>query len=79
MKRMQYILAAVLCVASATAFACPKGTHLVGGTGAHHKGGKCVAQADAKAPAAAEEKTTDAKADKKAKKSKADKKAETAK
>ena len=23
--------------------ACPKGTTLQGGTGAHHKGGKCIA------------------------------------
>lgn len=22
--------------------ACPKGTHPVGGTGSHHKGGRCV-------------------------------------
>ena len=28
---------------SATAFACPQGTTLSGGTGANHKGGKCVA------------------------------------
>jgi hypothetical protein len=31
------------------AFACPKGTHLEGGTGPNHKGGKCVASSDAKA------------------------------
>ncbi len=28
---------------SVSAFACPKGTQLQGGTGPHHKGGKCVA------------------------------------
>lgn len=28
---------------SATAFACPQGTALTGGTGANHKGGKCTA------------------------------------
>lgn len=33
------ILATLL---SATAFACPKGTILSGGTGPKHKGGKCV-------------------------------------
>nr|WP_171255385.1 hypothetical protein [Acinetobacter sp. SFB] len=27
---------------SATAFACPKGTTMMGGTGPNHKGGKCV-------------------------------------
>ncbi len=28
---------------SVSAFACPKGTQLQGGTGPNHKGGKCVA------------------------------------
>ena len=28
---------------SATAFACPQGTALTGGTGPNHKGGKCTA------------------------------------
>ena len=27
---------------SASAMACPKGEHLKGGTGSHHKGGVCV-------------------------------------
>lgn len=54
-------MALVFSLASATAFACPKGTHLVGGTGEHHKGGKCVA-ADDKSP----EKATDAKPNAKA-------------
>lgn len=44
MKKLSTIIAAgVLSVLSATAFACPKGTTLTGGTGANHKGGKCVA------------------------------------
>ena len=30
---------------SATAFACPQGTALTGGSGPNHKGGKCVATA----------------------------------
>ena len=67
-------MALLFSLAATSAFACPKGTHLVGGTGPHHKGGKCVAadgKADAK-PAAAK---SEAKADEKpAKKSKKDKK-----
>ena len=44
MKKLNTIIAAgVLSVLSATAFACPKGTTLTGGTGTNHKGGKCVA------------------------------------
>lgn len=30
-----------LVFASVSATACPKGTHPVGGTGSHHKGGTC--------------------------------------
>lgn len=34
---------------SVTAFACPKGSSLQGGTGPHHKGGKCVASSSTSA------------------------------
>jgi hypothetical protein len=45
------VIAAVLALFTANmAYACPKGTSLEGGTGPNHKGGKCVAAADAKAP-----------------------------
>ncbi|MBF7691201.1 hypothetical protein [Acinetobacter pollinis] len=37
------IIALSLAAVSAGAMACPKGTSLQGGTGPHHKGGKCVA------------------------------------
>jgi hypothetical protein len=47
MKATKLVLALVMAFAASTAFACPKGTHLVGGTGAHHKGGKCVSAAEA--------------------------------
>lgn len=44
MKKITTLLTAGLfTVLSASAFACPKGTTLVGGTGPNHKGGKCVA------------------------------------
>lgn len=44
MKKLSTILTAgVLAMLSVSAFACPKGTQLQGGTGPHHKGGKCVA------------------------------------
>ena len=44
MKKISTILtAAIFSLLSATAFACPQGTSLTGGTGANHKGGKCVA------------------------------------
>lgn len=43
---MKKILASVavlsLAIVSANAMACPKGSSLQGGTGPHHKGGKCV-------------------------------------
>ncbi|MDQ9820651.1 hypothetical protein RFY44_17505 [Acinetobacter bereziniae] len=43
MKKITTLLTAGLfTVLSASAFACPKGTTLVGGTGPNHKGGKCV-------------------------------------
>lgn len=73
-------MALVLGLASSAAFACPKGTHLVGGSGPHHKGGKCVAAAEAKAAetAPADAKAADKPA-KKAAKRKAKKKAEAAK
>ena len=37
------VVAGLFTMLSATAFACPKGTSLSGGTGPNHKGGKCVA------------------------------------
>lgn len=44
MRKIATILTAGLfTVLSASAFACPKGTQLQGGTGPNHKGGKCVA------------------------------------
>lgn len=38
---MKTILVVVLIIASASAFACPKGEHPHGGYGSHHKGGWC--------------------------------------
>jgi hypothetical protein len=50
MKKISVIiLSSTLAFMSATAFACPKGTSLQGGTGPNHKGGKCVAVSGAKA------------------------------
>ncbi|MNR85112.1 hypothetical protein D3C72_159330 [compost metagenome] len=44
MKKIStFITAGLFTTLSATAFACPQGTALSGGTGANHKGGKCVA------------------------------------
>lgn len=44
MKKVATLLTAGLfSVLSASAFACPKGTQLQGGTGPNHKGGKCIA------------------------------------
>lgn len=43
---MKKVLIAAACLAGAislSAQACPPGTHPVGGTGPHHKGGSCVA------------------------------------
>ncbi|MGI4858732.1 MAG: hypothetical protein ACRYHA_17785 [Janthinobacterium lividum] len=40
MKKMLAVLL-VSMVAASAAQACPKGTHIHGGTGAHHKGGTC--------------------------------------
>lgn len=43
---MKKIFVAAACLAGAlslSAQACPHGTHPVGGTGPHHKGGTCVA------------------------------------
>ena len=45
------ILATTFALLSATAFACPKGTEMQGGTGPHHKGGKCVAVSSKKTAA----------------------------
>ena len=66
MKVISIGMALVLGLASATAFACPKGTHLVGGTGPHHKGGKCEAAADTKPAEAKPEAKAESKADTKA-------------
>ena len=64
MKKLSTILTAgVLAMLSVSAFACPKGTQLQGGTGPHHKGGKCVAVSG---------KTTAQKAKKEAEKTKTD-------
>lgn len=43
MKKISLIvLTAFIAMASVnSAVACPKGTHPVGGTGSHHKGGTC--------------------------------------
>lgn len=42
MKRIAIAgLIALLSIVSVSASACPKGTHPVGGTGSHHKGGTC--------------------------------------
>ena len=44
MKKIStFIAAGLFTTLSATAFACPQGTTLSGGTGANHKGGKCIA------------------------------------
>ncbi|WP_255416545.1 hypothetical protein [Erwinia sp. 198] len=40
-KTTLLLLASLLAVLSASAFACPKGQHPHGGTGSHHKGGYC--------------------------------------
>jgi len=48
MKKLMIVSTAVVFALSAgVANACPKGTHLEGGTGPKHKGGKCVAAAPA--------------------------------
>lgn len=75
MKAISIVMALVFGLASSTAFACPKGTHLTGGTGAHHKGGKCVAASEEKTA----EKVPVAKTSKKQTKSKAKKEAEVTK
>jgi hypothetical protein len=42
MKKLSLVgLLVVLMVTPMLAAACPKGTHPVGGTGSHHKGGTC--------------------------------------
>lgn len=43
------IIALSVATLSAGAMACPKGSSLQGGTGPHHKGGKCVAKAGSSA------------------------------
>lgn len=50
MKKISiFVVSTTLALMSATAFACPKGTTLQGGTGPNHKGGKCVVMKNAKA------------------------------
>jgi hypothetical protein len=41
MKTLCVVIALAFSVLSINAAACPKGTHPVGGTGPHHKGGTC--------------------------------------
>lgn len=41
-KILSSVVALSFAVLSANALACPKGTALQGGTGPHHKGGKCI-------------------------------------
>lgn len=66
------ITAGLFTVLSASAFACPKGTTLVGGTGPNHKGGKCVVATSAtQAASKASTTATKAKADAAAGKDKA--------
>jgi hypothetical protein len=51
MKKLIIVTTAMaFALTAGLANACPKGTHLEGGTGPKHKGGKCVAAAPA-APA----------------------------
>jgi len=62
MKKISTLIAAAfLTTLSATAFACPKGTTLVGGSGPNHKGGKCLAISGATTSKAAKPETTKAK------------------
>jgi|GEM_PF-2376952 len=43
MKKLLVVSSALALALTAGAVnACPKGQHMEGGTGAHHKGGKCV-------------------------------------
>ncbi len=52
MKKLIVVSTAIaFALTAGAASACPKGTHLEGGTGPKHKGGKCVAAAPAAAPA----------------------------
>lgn len=52
MKKLIIVSTAIaFALTAGVANACPKGTHLEGGTGPKHKGGKCVAAAPATAPA----------------------------
>ena len=58
MKKLIVVSTAIaFALTAGAASACPKNTHLEGGTGPKHKGGKCVANApaamkmDSKAPA----------------------------
>ncbi|TKK23448.1 hypothetical protein EcCFBP13530_04650 [Enterobacter cancerogenus] len=47
---MKKLLTALMVASSAmlafSATACPQGTHLIGGTGSHHKGGHCNSSAE---------------------------------
>ncbi|MCH7353133.1 hypothetical protein MMP61_15565 [Acinetobacter sp. NIPH 1958] len=64
MRKIATILTAGLfTVLSASAFACPKGTQIQGGTGPNHKGGKCVATSVVKTKKEASKTTDTAKHD----------------
>ncbi len=41
-KLLSLVLVLAFGFATASAMACPKGETLTGGTGSHHKGGKCA-------------------------------------
>lgn len=61
MKVKEFALGMVLTVAAVSAMACPAGTHLVGGTGPHHKGGECVKEGAAAAKSEVKSKAKEAK------------------
>lgn len=53
MKKLMIVSTAIaFALTAGVANACPKNTHLEGGTGPKHKGGKCVANTPAPAPMA---------------------------
>ncbi len=74
-KLLVLVLTLALGVASVSAIACPKGETLTGGTGKHHKGGKCVGKAEVKELARAKDAKEDVKAAATAKDAKEDVKA----
>jgi hypothetical protein len=79
MKKINTIFtAAIFSMLSMTAFACPKGTTMTGGTGPNHQGGKCVATAHATKHKANHEKKAEHKMMDKGQMMKTDHKAATA-